>query len=69
MVFGYYNLHFENKVFRVVQSDMIMIYNQLLQKAEILRFIMKFFILFTRFLTQCLRTKSTIPKIRELGKC
>ena len=69
MVFGYYNLHFENKVFRVVQSGMIMIYNQLLQKAEILRFIMKFLILFTRFLTQCLRTKSTIPKICELGKC
>ena len=55
--------------FRLVQSDMIMIYNQLLQEAELLRFIMKFFILLSRFLTQCLRTKSTIPKICELGKC
>ena len=69
MIFGYYNLQFENKIFRVVQSDMIMIYNQLLQEGDLLRFIMKCFILFTRFRTQCLRTKSTIVKICELGKC
>ena len=69
MIFGYYNLQFENKIFRVVQSDMIMIYNQLLQEGDLLRFIMKCFILFTRFLTQCFRTKSTIVKICELGKC
>ena len=66
MVFGFYNLYFENKVFQgSIINDMI--FYQLLQEAEVLKFIIKCpDFVDKKSHTGCLSSKSPNAKLHEV---
>ena len=66
MVFGHYNLYFENKVFQgSIINDKI--FYKLLQEAEVLKFIMKCpHFVYKKSHKGSLTSKRPIAKLREL---